>query len=107
MRCSSSNSDYCLFTRLGITSYYLDMSHTLAKCGPAEFSMPVKTEREISGAELTSNVKLRDSDEQANLTSPPSPVFFSSRGQIITTTEVAIDASSNLRFVHLTQMYLH
>ena len=74
MRCSSSNSDYCLFTRLGITSYYLDMSHTLAKCGPAEFSMPVKTELEISGAELTSNVKLHNSYKQANLTSPLSPV---------------------------------
>ena len=107
MRCSLSNFDYFLFTRLGITItlYYLDMSHTLAKCEPAEVSMPVKSE--ISGAELTSDVKLHDSDEQGNMASPPSPLFFSSRGQIITTTEVAIDANSNLRFVRPTLMHSH
>ena len=68
---------------------------------PTKSPVTVKIESRILNDELTSKSPLQcDSNEQGQIPTPPSPVFFTDKGEIITTTEVAIDANSNLRFVH-------
>ena len=83
--------------------YCLDMSHILAKSQPAE----VTAKSEFRDDDVTlKNSPPCDLNEQIKTPAPPSPIFFSRRGEIITSVEVAIDVNSNLRFVHLQKFSL-